>query len=499
MLDRAGNRAGSALRPPGIARDLPRTRRREMVRRLQPSRSMRREPGKSARSMETFRPPTVQRAPGRGSAVQRRYGGADQAAAPPEAEEIHRSARRGISGSATDLPFLDVIQQSFGPHDIGGVRAHTDGAAWEASAAMGASAYATGDHIAFGGTPDLHTAAHEAAHVVQQRGGVQLKGGVGEEGDFHERHADAVADRVVRGASAVDLLDEVATAPASSGSPVGGVQRRAIQLQQAGGAPSPRLEAFSRIHYYAMPGLLRALEGLRPFTAEDYELARRHYGPRLVVAMKTVQTRAPWGSGELSALPADQQRDIQSYLGVSNMLPEGDAGFSSVWNAHPHDYKPDPTQNTSSEEVREEHGMPSVFQNTCACRLSVMLNGTGNPITPAKTRAAGIARAPFYSEKTKQYYIIAANEMWAYLSRHFRGPDVVFPARGEYRTAEEFDAVFMTEIIPHIIGRKGIVAFETIFGYGGTGHVDVFDGATLSDSNTWYACHRLRLWYVVVP
>mgnify|MGYP002064701929 CR=1 FL=1 len=32
---------------------------------------------------------------------------------------------------------------------------------------MGAKAYATGNHVAFQQQPDLHTAAHEAAHVVQ--------------------------------------------------------------------------------------------------------------------------------------------------------------------------------------------------------------------------------------------------------------------------------------------------------------------------------------------
>jgi hypothetical protein len=180
------------------------------------------------------------------------------------------------------------------------------------------------------------------------------------------------------------------------------------------------------------------------------------------------------------------------------MLPEGDAGFSQVWNAHPHDYKADPAQNTSGDEVRSEHGLPPAFHNTCACRLSVMLNGTGHPITPASAKAAGISRPPYYSEKTGQYYIIAANEMWMYLNKHFRGPDTTFPARGEYRTAEEFDAAFASEIGPLVASRKGIVAFETIFGYGGTGHVDVFDGMTLSDSGSWYPCHRLRLWYVAV-
>jgi peptidoglycan hydrolase-like protein with peptidoglycan-binding domain len=72
----------------------------------------------------------------------------------------------------------------------------------------------------------LFTAAHEAAHVVQQRAGVSLDGGVGQVGDRHEQHADQVAARVVAGQSAADLLDAVA-APASRG-PSGGaaVQRR---------------------------------------------------------------------------------------------------------------------------------------------------------------------------------------------------------------------------------------------------------------------------------
>ena len=75
--------------------------------------------------------------------------------------------------------------------------------------------------MAFASSPSLHTAAHEAAHVVQQRGGVQLKGSVGESGDAHEQHANAVADAVVQGKSAEALLDAYAS---GAGSP--GVQRK---------------------------------------------------------------------------------------------------------------------------------------------------------------------------------------------------------------------------------------------------------------------------------
>ena len=136
--------------------------------------------------------------------------------------DVVQTAARGVSGSGGALPHGARIQQSFGQHDVSAVQAHSaPGAAKE----IGARAYAMGEHVAFGDTPDLHTAAHEAAHVVQQRGGVQLKGSVGESGDRYEQHADAVADAVVGGRSAEALLDPFA------GSGVGGgVQSKALQL-----------------------------------------------------------------------------------------------------------------------------------------------------------------------------------------------------------------------------------------------------------------------------
>lgn len=151
-----------------------------------------------------------------------------RAAGPPTEDPaaVHAAAARGVAGGGERLPHLDAIQRAFGPHDVSGVQAHVGGAAAEASAAMGAQGYATGGDVAFAQSPDLHTAAHEAAHVVQQRGGVSLKGGVGQAGDSYERHADAVADRVVQGHSAVDLLDQMADGAAG-----GAVQRRVVQRE----------------------------------------------------------------------------------------------------------------------------------------------------------------------------------------------------------------------------------------------------------------------------
>ena len=143
-----------------------------------------------------------------GDAVQLHGAGGGGAA---DSADVHAHAERGVAGAGAALPHGDRIQQLFGSrHDVSTVQAHTGGEAAGACEAIGASAYATGNHVAFAGQPSLHTAAHEAAHVVQQRGGVQLKGGVGQAGDAYEQHADAVADKVVAGESAASLLDTMA-------------------------------------------------------------------------------------------------------------------------------------------------------------------------------------------------------------------------------------------------------------------------------------------------
>src|SRR5690348_5387847 len=53
---------------------------------------------------------------------------------------VHTAAAHGTSGPAGELPYRDRIQQSFGRHDIGGVRAHVGGNAAEGARAMGATA-----------------------------------------------------------------------------------------------------------------------------------------------------------------------------------------------------------------------------------------------------------------------------------------------------------------------------------------------------------------------
>lgn len=136
----------------------------------------------------------------------------------------HAVASAGTSGSGGPLPHKDRIQSSFGAFDVSGIQSFTGPKPSAANDALGSNGYATNNRVAFAGTPDLHTTAHEAAHVVQQQGGLSLKSNMGEVGDAHEQHADAVADAVVRGESAEPLLAEYGAPGGGSGGAGSGLQ-----------------------------------------------------------------------------------------------------------------------------------------------------------------------------------------------------------------------------------------------------------------------------------
>jgi hypothetical protein len=123
---------------------------------------------------------------------------------------VHAAARYVVSTPAGTLPHAQTIQRAFGRHDITKTPAHVTPAAAESAEAIGAKGYTAYGHVVLGRGADLRTVAHEAAHVVQQQQRIQLSGGTGRVGDAYERHADAVAERVVAGRSAERLLDQVA-------------------------------------------------------------------------------------------------------------------------------------------------------------------------------------------------------------------------------------------------------------------------------------------------
>jgi len=154
--------------------------------------------------------------------------------------DAHAIAARGVHAGGGALPFAERIQASFGRFDVSGIRAHTDGAAADATSALGAKGYAHNGAVALAPGADLHTVAHEAAHVVQQRGGLQLKGGVGKADDQYEQHADAVADAVVAGESAVSLLENL------DGQQPGATSSRATQLKEKPGEKPGKARKLSK-------------------------------------------------------------------------------------------------------------------------------------------------------------------------------------------------------------------------------------------------------------
>jgi Domain of unknown function (DUF4157)/Putative peptidoglycan binding domain len=130
-------------------------------------------------------------------------------AGPAEAgERTHAIAAAGLAGTGAPLP--DAVKQSFGRHAVDGVQVHTGPEAAAAARALGADGYTSGTDIALAAPPTLDLLGHEAAHAVQQRAGVSLRGGVGAAGDIYEQNADAVGAAVAAGQSAEALLDQVA-------------------------------------------------------------------------------------------------------------------------------------------------------------------------------------------------------------------------------------------------------------------------------------------------
>ncbi len=238
---------------------------------------------------------------------------------------VHAAARAGVAGAGHVLPHLAAIQRSFGEHDVSGVTAHTGPEAKAGSHAMDARAFAFGNHVAFAQEPSLHDAAHEAAHVVQQRAGV-VPSGVGAAGDTWERHADAVADRVTQGKSAEGLLHDAVKHRGSEDATHGGAHGSVQRLQQP--ASQQGYKNTSKDYLRELFGNAHAL--VIPYYASVKEFARMTKGEPLLPynkinqpALKTeerAQTKAAEDyEGDYSKL-GDLLRATIVYKRVSHMM-----------------------------------------------------------------------------------------------------------------------------------------------------------------------------------
>lgn len=227
-----------------------------------------------------------------GLVVQRRA--AAQGAQPPGSlsnDYIRTEAGRGIRSGGGTLPYLERIQRSFGErHDLSSIKAHVGGTAGEASRRIEAQAYTVGEHVGFERAPDLHTAAHEAAHVVQQRAGVYPAGGVGQIGDSYERHADLVADQVVQGRSSEVLLSgygghHAAASPAVQGKFTVRSKKKSATVQKIQDVED-KVKDFVTLKYQ---NPYKVLKGTRSLGSLYEELGKEQYAGKQAAVLKKLR------------------------------------------------------------------------------------------------------------------------------------------------------------------------------------------------------------------
>lgn len=127
----------------------------------------------------------------------------------PKPEPAGKPGARTLVGGgperSTDVPYRGQMERAFG-QDFSSVRAKTGQP--NAMSAIGASAAARGEHVAFAdAAPSPWLVAHELAHVVQHRqsgggtgpGELARKATIASTESAAEREADRVADRVTSG------------------------------------------------------------------------------------------------------------------------------------------------------------------------------------------------------------------------------------------------------------------------------------------------------------
>jgi len=258
---------------------------------------------------------------------------------------IDDAATAAVQHKAGGSPVDPEVAGRVGSHlgaDLTGVRVHGDPLAQQASAAMGARAFAYQNDVFLGAgesPSDIKLMAHELTHVVQQGAAPaqpQRKIAVGAANDPAEAEADRVAEQVAAGPAAASA----AGAPAAGvvlvedGAPAKPHQmtRSAAlgQLRQAGGADSePAIEQFLAEHggktITALEHQARAaLGGIKPGSASDL------LSP-LAAKLKGADAAAPGGGG--SAAGATAAMKPETAAATVQRLGDGAALDSSMASA----------------------------------------------------------------------------------------------------------------------------------------------------------------------
>ena len=213
---------------------------------------------------------------------------------PDDPSTAQAAAEQGVATPSGDLPHRAQLEGAFGL-DLSSIVAHTGPDAQQTSRAMGASAYATGNHVIVPSGAGVGLVAHEVTHVLQQQQGVHLAGGLdGGASDPLEQEAQAVGAAVERGESVAGRF------AAPSGAPrVAGVQRDTAETVT---------------YLRAVPGQEGGKPGKQPTKEEKDEAIRRFRVDSAIAGMKMVSKRwqdaVPllYGVGVDPTAPIDPQK-----------------------------------------------------------------------------------------------------------------------------------------------------------------------------------------------
>jgi hypothetical protein len=314
------------------------------------------------------------------------------AAAAPGGPTMDDAATAAVENKGSGAPVDPGVVSKVGAHlgvDFGGVRVHRDPIANEASAAIGARAFAHGSDVFLGANEaptDLGLMAHELTHVAQQGGagapGAQRKVNVGEANSPAEREADAVAGGVTGGGPPERLLVD-------GGTPAPGQALKASFIAQlrdalAAASTTETLPAYAAIENFFVGYTDRPaaeLEAVIHRFAPPTQAARDAPGMIAAIMARLAVGVRQWS--ETGQLPPE----VASLAPASSLAPTGSAGAAGPVAARSL-RAPDGRETLASIEATLGPGVP--VDVAMASRVSSAL---GTDVSGARIHTGPLAAA----------------------------------------------------------------------------------------------------------
>ncbi len=262
----------------------------------------------------------------------------------------------------------------------------------------------------------------------------------------------------------------------------GRLRQRAGKGQALGGAVKDKMETgFGRdfsgvgIHTDTAADEMNRELGARAFArGNDIYFRSGEYNPdtaggQRLLAHELTHTVQQGGPGiSCQTTPAVQQTPDGGGKEPAS-LPD----FETMWNAFP---------KGSAKEVKEAIGGKVNYDwvtNTCAIRISRVLNYTGHPIPYTKIEKEDSTEQLTISGKDKKWYFFRIRNLRPFIELQFGPPDVTLQA--------PFD-------LQELAKYKGIILFDVDVWEDATGHYTLWNGTTCADHCYFDKAKTVSLW-----